>query len=976
MKADVKVMMQDFAERIKNSVYQKAADLDAEVLVSKEPIRYADAVNGVFRPIAVGEVWGELFDCAWFRFTGEVPKQCAGKCVVLRIDLDGEGCIFNRNGEPVRGLTNINSEFDRSLGMPGKRVVPVSKSAEGCEKIEILVDAGCNDLFGKMSGGTLRQCEIAVCDEKLREFYYDFAVLFDLAFAENADELCRERLRKTLSLAIEAVGDTNTIDSDKIIIADALLKQELALPSDERGYTVSAIGHAHLDLAWLWPIRETKRKAERTFSTALALLKDYPEYLVGFSQPQQFAWIEERQPALFARIREAVDAGRIETQGVMWVEPDMNLTGGESIVRQILYGKQYFLEKFGAVPQICHLPDVFGFNAALPQILKKCHTDFMLTIKLSWNKYNRFPYHTFRWKGIDGTEILVHMPINGTYNDPLQPKSVLSAYANDGEKELSGASMILYGIGDGGGGPGREHLERLKRIRSLKGLPPVQSNTTQKFFERLAKNQAAYPCYSGELYLEKHQATYTSQARNKRYNFFAERALRTMDLFCSAAWLAGAPDDKEARNRIWKEVLLYQFHDILPGSSIARVYKETDERYPVLLSEIEKLTKKFAETSTENAAYNPVCVKRKEISEDAKSVLSFDGYGKASHEEPLDKTGVVAEEGRLENAFLIARFDGEGNLIALIRKSDGKNYVAAPSNQYVLYKDNGDAWDFEEGYLQKDGIGKFHTVKATWGVQGGIAVAEFERVFGNSKIKHRVRLSAVKDYLEFETEADWRERGTLLRAEFVPAVWSDTVNCGIQFGNYVRSTREDTAIERAQEEICAQRYVDVSNNDGGLAFLAEAKYGYRVKDGKILVSLLRGSEYPGENADFGKQVFRYALYPHVEAFAQSDVAEKAYEFLYPIVMRAPHGLPVWTAEGVQLETVKVAEDRQGLVFRFYEPKGKVGRLRFLESEENFQISEISLDEEENYGTVTGTVNFAPFEIKTFKIIPLKRRIEE
>ena len=388
------------------------------------------------------------------------------------------------------------------------------------------------------------------------------------------------------------------------------------------------------------------------------------------------------------------------------------------------------------------------------------------------------------------------------------------------------------------------------------------------------------------------------------------------------------------------------------------------------------MTKKFAETSAENVPYNPVCIKRKEISEDAKSVLCFQGYGKISHTEPLDKTGLIAEEGRLENAFLIARFDGEGNLIALIRKSDGKNYIEAPSNQYVLYKDNGDAWDFEEGYLQKDGIGKFHTVKATWGVQGGIAVAEFEKVFGDSKTTHRIRLSAVKDYLEFETEADWRERGTLLRAEFVPAVWSDTVNCGIQFGNFVRSTREDTAIERAQEEICAQRYVDVSNNDGGLAFLAEAKYGFRVKDGKILVSLLRGSEYPGENADFGKQVFRYTLYPHAKAFAQSDVAEKAYEFLYPIVMHAPQGLPLWNCEDVLLETVKVAEDRQGLVFRFYEPKGKAGRLRFLESEENFQISEISLDEEENYGTVIGTVNFAPFEIKTFKIIPLKRRIEE
>ncbi|MGN1078357.1 MAG: glycoside hydrolase family 38 C-terminal domain-containing protein, partial [Candidatus Gallimonas sp.] len=603
-------------------------------------------------------------------------------------------------------------------------------------------------------------------------------------------------------------------------------------------------------------------------------------------------------------------------------------------------------------------------------ILKKCHTDFMLTIKISWNKYNKFPYHTFRWEGIDGTEILVHMPPSGTYNDSLQPKAILQAYEADGEKAESGAGLILYGIGDGGGGPGRDHLERLCRVRSLQCLPPVQSRTTQEFFEELDQNRNAYPHYCGELYLEKHQATYTSQARNKRFNCMAERDLHTMDVFCAAAYLAGAPDDKETRDRIWKEVLLYQFHDILPGSAIARVYRETDERYPVLLAEIAKLTQKAIDVASETGPFNPVCVERRELAADETTVMCFNGYGKVSRTEKLG-AAPHAEVGRLENAFLIAEFDGNGHLSALIRKADGRNYIADASDRFVLYEDGGDAWDFGEGYLQKESVGEFETVDAKWFLQGGYAVAEFLRKYGSSTITHRVKLSAVKEYLEFETEADWQERGTLLRAEFFPAEWCDTVNCGIQFGNFVRSTREDTAVERAQEEICAQRYIDMSNAEGGLAVLAENKFGYRVKDGKILMSLLRGSEYPGEDADRGRQIFRYALYPHTGDFAHSETAARAYEFRYPVLDRAPRGLPVWKADGVQLEAVKIAENGDGIVFRFYETHGLVGHLEC--ADKNVRLREISIDEEEEYGEAENKIAFAPYEIKTLKM-DIKGRI--
>jgi alpha-mannosidase len=362
--------------------------------------------------------------------------------------------------------------------------------------------------------------------------------------------------------------------------ARSVLAKELNKQGGASSLKISAIGHAHIDLAWLWPLRETRRKAARTFSTALMLLEKYPNYIFGASQPQLYAWVQQDYPALYEKVKKKIAEGRWEVQGAMWVEADTNIAGGEALVRQILYGKKYFQKEFNQDMRILWLPDVFGYSGALPQILRKSGIEYFMTTKLSWNIYNKFPHHTFLWSGIDGSEVLAHMPPEGTYNSAASPTSIHKAEAEYMDKGIADECLMLFGIGDGGGGPGEEHLERLERERNLEGLLPIKQEPSIQFFDRLALQRENYKKWHGELYLERHQGTYTTQAKSKRYNRKIEILLRELEFISVLAQLErneSYPD--ETIERLWKELLLYQFHDILPGSSIHRVYEESLHHY-------------------------------------------------------------------------------------------------------------------------------------------------------------------------------------------------------------------------------------------------------------------------------------------------------------------------------------------------------------------------------------------------------------
>jgi alpha-mannosidase len=396
-----------FKTRIEAAVYATVAPLAVTAWTTREPVAYPRRRSGRKLTLQPGDKWGNLFDCAWFHFAGRVPAAAAGKQVVLLIDVNGEACVFNAKGEPVQGLTNISSEFDFTLGRPGKRVVPMFKRSVGGEKIDLWADAGCNDLFGKLpNGGTLKQAEIAILNPHLHQLYYDIEVLEELMRELPKESARHQKLLQGLAEAAVLIREATDAEAQQ---ARRILKPLLDARGGDPSMTLSAIGHSHMDLAWLWPIRETKRKCARTFSTVLRMMERYPDYHYGASQPQQYKWTRQQYPSLYRQIRKRITEGRWEAQGSMWVEADTNITSGESLVRQFLYGKRFWRTEFGVESRELWLPDVFGYSGALPQIMHKCGVDYFMTQKLSWSLVNSFPHHSFWWQGIDGTRVLSHM---------------------------------------------------------------------------------------------------------------------------------------------------------------------------------------------------------------------------------------------------------------------------------------------------------------------------------------------------------------------------------------------------------------------------------------------------------------------------------------------------------------------------------------------------------------------------------------
>ncbi len=985
----------EFEAKIREAIYAPVADLDVTAWVTPEPMPFVSRETGRKIALRAGDRWSaEPFDCAWFRFRGAVPKSAGGREIVLLIDLNGEACVVDRAGDPVLGLTSGSSTFQRELGDPQKRVVPLVAGAQGGEPVELWADAGANDLFGKRQGnGTLAIAKIAVRNPALAALAYDFAVLNDLVSLLPAESARAAEIRAALAAACGVLRKYDDAEAQR---ARALLAPALGKRGDER-LTVSAIGHAHIDLAWLWPIRETMRKSARSFATALALMERYPEYVFGASQPQQYDWVKERHPALYARIKERVAEGRWEPQGAMWVEADLNLTGGESLVRQILYGKRFFRQEFGVDPASLWEPDVFGCSGAVPQLLVKSGIEFFMTQKLSWNWVTRHPHHTFWWEGIDGSKVLAHFPPEDTYNSSAAPRAVHKAAENFIDKAASDRVLLLFGIGDGGGGPGEEHLELLAREKNLAGLAPVVQERSDAFFRHIAKDAAAYPTWRGELYLERHQGTYTTQGRSKHFNRKLELALRELEFSAAMAAQLAAYEYPHARlAKIWKEVLLYQFHDILPGSSIARVYDESLARYAALTAEVAELTRAADATLlgaiARGDAARPVVVlnslswpRTEWLRLDAGWVrASVPAMGCAVIEEAAAQhfAAPLAAPGALENEAFRLEFAADGSIARLYDK-DARREVLAPGmagNVLVVYADSGDAWDIPMTYRDV-APERFVLTSAEPALDGPCAIMRMRYRYRNSTLEQDVVLRAQSRRVDFETRVDWREDGRMLRTSFPVAVSARHATCGIQFGSILRPTHSDTPADRAKFEICAQKWVDISGDSYGVALLDDCKYGHRVQDGILDLNLLRSPHAPDPTADRAAHVFTYALYPHEGDHVAGGVARAAYELNMPL---RPLGIPrgtelppraAWfevSAPNVIIETVKQAEDGRGIVIRLYEAAGTATETLLGSGLDLSAVAMTNLVEEGGVPLqISGTavrLSFRPFEIHTLRLV--------
>lgn len=968
---------------VKRRVYEKVGRLSAEYFTTKEPLTFEEKDAEQLKKISKNGVWSRHnFDCGWFKFTGKIPENAKGKHVGFLIAITGEGCQVDENGTPLCGISLVNGTTDLLQPSVGKRFLDFDKRVDGGEAVDFWLDAANNFKYKPDMQTTARliKADIVSVRDDVRGLYYD---MLALGMQKHTDECRADKAKRTsIKSAIKrALKAALGFSPESVAKARAILAEEMK-NGKESDRVFYAVGHAHLDLAWLWPIRETKRKAGRTFANQLTNMERYPGYVFGASQPQQFAWMEEKYPELFAKLKVAAEKGTLDLQGGMWVECDTNLPCGESLIRQNLYGKRYWKEKFGVDNMnYCWLPDVFGFSGNLPQILKKCGMDYFLTIKLSWNEHNKFPKRSFVWEGIDDSDVLVHMPPEENYNGTMTPLGISRALRNYPEKDLTKTAAILYGVGDGGGGPSEGHVELAIREQNMNGIPKIILSKAQPFFEELAKDKDKFSRYKGELYLEKHQGTYTSQAKNKRFNRKIEWQLHNTEFLCTLATLKGAAYPKAKLEEIWKEVLLYQFHDIIPGSSIARVYAESTARYAKMLDELTDIQNTAlgylnGDNATEQTvAINTTGYARKELiaTDDGTFTAELPPYGAAILSPYRDSNAMQATVDTLESDIYKLTFNKQGNISSLIDKRDGKEYAGDYLNKLNVYHDKKlfyNAWDIDWKYMNKDSW-EFKPISVRYHAEDGFAIRETIYKFNRSTISQNVVLSEGAERIDFKTNVDWQETHKMLRAEFRPSVFSDEVTCDIQMGNIKRTTKNVTPVEVAQFEICAHKWVDVSDKERGISVLSESKYGWRVKEGLISMNLLRSPMYPAKNADKGAQTFVYSLYPHNGTLNEADTAREAYSLNdAPIIVK--HGLPFDSfisvnTKHVVVETAKLAEDGSGIIVRLYEDAGEGCEAKLHVNASVASAEECDMLENPIKSADLNALYFGKFEIKTLLI---------
>jgi alpha-mannosidase len=963
------------------------ADITARHLHG-EPVGYDDALRGRWDPFAVGDRWGGNWDTTWFRLRASVPAGWRGSEVDLCVDLghDGtpgfgaEGQVW-RNGAPLAG---VNSRH---------RQVCLAAPARGGEQVDVYIEAAANPQGGgptllapEYAGPprlTLRQAEIAPRCIEVDELAVDLQVLIELGAALAADgrrtgEILATIRRACAVLDPRAVGETAA--EVRKVLAGALDR-----PAAPGAHTVSAVGHAHIDTAWLWPLRETVRKCARTFSTALDLMDRHPSYRFACSQAQQHAWMRDRYPTVFAGMKARAADGRFEPVGSMWVEPDCNVPSGESLVRQLLYGKGWFLDAYGIETRDCWLPDAFGYPASLPQILAQAGVDTFISQKLSWNEVDRFPHHTFAWEGIDGSAVLAHFPPSDTYNGDFTVAQLRHGADNFRDHQVSGTSLYPFGYGDGGGGPTREMLQRAERVADLDGVPRVVLEGVGDFVRRVRSESPALPRWVGELYLEFHRGTYTTHGDVKAGNRRGELGLRDAEL-----WHAGLPELRAAYpaaelGEAWRTLLLHQFHDILPGSGIHWVYEDTARDHAAVAATADRLSAAadavLAATVATGDAVDPVVVVnaashardevvavgtpggarfvRVTVPACGWSVVDLARTDPGDHGPTARDTGaaigqagpatgeagpdrVEVSRRHLDNGRLRVELDDDGHLRRVYDHLAGREVLAAGGRGNLLQLQDDDpvdydAWDIDE--FSGDRVEEVRSLEDVEVVEsgplrGGIRL---RRRWGRSSLVQTIRLRAGSNRIDFETEVDWRERHRLLKVAFPVAVRSMEATYEIQFGHVRRPTHTNTTWDAARFEVCGHRWADLSEAGYGVALLNDAKYGYDVRGHTLRLSLLRAPTAPDPEADQGRHRFVYSLFPHRGDHVAGRVVEEGLSLNLPLrvvparpsteTRPATGSLVAFDRPGVVLEALKRAENDGDLVLRCYEADGGRGPVR-------------------------------------------------
>ena len=987
----------------------------AEYSWCREPVPVSERRKGKFKKIVEGEKWGETWENAWFHLRAAVPAKWRGKKISAQFDFNGEALIFNTKGFPLQSLSKGSTFAPEYL----KEFYTLLEPCRGGEKIELWVETAANHLFGvdreedpspstkNRYGhliGKVGKMRLCIFDNELWHLFLDLDVLIGIAKALPENSVRKDRIIKALCDAVDAFHD-NPANAPK---CRAILKKELDKKSAPSDLFSIAVGHAHIDTGWLWRVRESIRKSARTFSSQITLLEKYPQYVFGASQPQHYAFVKEHYPELYRKIKEYVKKGRWECQGGMWVEADCNIISGESMVRQILHGKNFFMDEFGVDVKNLWLPDVFGYSANLPQIMKKTGIDYFLTTKLDWNIFNKITYDCFLWKGLDGSEVITHFP---SYNETMNPTPLIEAAQNFNEHHFIDGFLTLFGVGDGGGGPKDEFIERGLRCTDTEGAPRVKFGTAQSYFDYLEMFRPQLPKWTGELYLEIHRGTLTTQAKVKKGNRKIEQALRNVEFLWTCLPLEKYP--LKELDEIWKKLLINQFHDIIPGSSINEVYKDTHLEYAECLDKCVTLATTAGESifgKNKNSVVISNCLSHPfngvvELPEsvatglvnlrgDEVPVQSENGKISALVEIPasgfavFDKKGLpgkaVIQKGGglvLENDLVRCKFTKSAAITSIYDKEENRELIAdgQKGNLFALYDDRPvkwDAWDidsfYEKALIQHAEPAKF-AVLPSGPVRSGLS---FELKVGISEIRQEVWLAPHSKRIDFKTTVDWKERHKMLRVSFGTALNAERASYEIQYSHLERNTHRNTSWDFAKFECVGHRYADLSENDYGAALLNDCKYGYKIKDNVIDLNLLRSPTSPDPDADLGLHEFTYAFLPHKGNLVNSNVMAEAAMLNMPPSVFDNRGNPAYDvpcrleSDGISMEVLKKAEKEECVIVRLVETKGasSTGILRFPQPA---IVTETDLmewhDGQKKKFPKEMTVKLKPFEIMTFKL---------
>ncbi|NUM53761.1 MAG: alpha-mannosidase [Candidatus Hydrogenedentes bacterium] len=987
-----------------------------------------------WKQFAIGQRWGGYDQTTWFRMRAVVPESMKGGRVVALINtttrpyvhgapdmIEGGEALAYVNGAPMQGLDRNHDE------------IFLVEKAKGGERFEIALEATPSTRHDHYHH--FAYADIAVMNAQVWDFYWDSVVALKVWEQLEMNSTTARHFIALLDESIYMVdlqhkGSPQYFES--ITKAQRYLRKGLKRfeKSTGQGKLILA-GHSHIDTAWLWPLRETRRKCGRTFSTVLGLMDRYPEFHFSCSQPIQYDWIKTHYPELFARIKTRVKEGRWELCGAPWVEPDHNMPCGEALIRQYLYGNRWFEREFGKRSHIAWVPDSFGYTWSLPQIMRKVGLTAFVTTKIDWSQFTQFPYNMFHWEGVDGTRIFAVMPPMNYNGNPV-PKDLIAQWTQFKQKEFAEEIPFAFGWGDGGGGPTMNMIEHGRRLKNVVGVPRCEFGRLEDSVDRMEKQASKFtlPVYNGELYLELHRACQTTQARAKRYNRKCETALHDAEFFAALAHRNGAKYDHAKLWEAWKPVLTNQFHDILPGSSITEVYEQTDHDYAQALNiasavqseAIETIARRIdtagegepiivfntlswvrdgvvtVEMPRKSAAVSVVSpcggvvphqwVGKNTLLFEAQGVppLGWAVYRIVPRTIPASRSGLLkANATGMENDFFAVEIDLYGRITQIYDKKEGRDVLpkGKRANVLQLFDDRPhlhDAWDFDHNYertmWEPKAAERIEVVE-----RGPVrAIVRVVRKTERSTIVQDITMYARSPRIDFVTKVDWREKHVLMKVAFPVDVRASNATYEIQYGTIDRPTHHNTAFDRGRYENTALRWVDLSEGNYGVTLLNDCKYGHDVKENVLRMSLLRSSTDPDPDADQGSHEFTYSLYPHPGDWRNGAVLH-GLELNTPFVvyqsknsrgtMPSVHSLVAVDAANVVIDWVKKHEDSDAIIFRLYEAHGHRGPVTLTFSEKPRKIYECDLMEENDravrFAGNSIELYITPYEIRTIKL---------